>query len=334
MSLGFVSPLSMYTTFAANYGVPIPDVRDKKGYALFLIVQKFLNIFCERIKYEDLPEETENVTANNNILETMIFFAPSLAWFKDETLGLQVLPTTGEYDFTITGMPTSWKVRGANGYERTLNKDNSVLMFNDNSFSIPFLHVMYEAELMADCDMTHRQELKAHRRPLIMEIEEDEKKSANKFVSELTDFKDVIKIRLREQNAKNPRQQPFNTQVFAPAAAEFNGKVFMDDYKEFENRVLTYFGINNVNIEKRERLLTGEISSNDMIIQLNFTSALNSRKEAIGKVNKMFGTNIKVEPNKLYALRAQNLNTQAQQFSRGGDAGGMGNENVQSEEVS
>lgn len=302
---GFMNAWGLFSHFMPTY---LANRNDKSTWAKYLIIQKFLNVFTTRFEYKNLPEETMNIVGENNFIEVMLFFAPSVAWFKDKTLGLQCLPTTGEYDYDIVGKPTRWICRGLNGFEKKLTAENSVLMFNDKSYSVPLLHILYELEFMVELDNTHRQQIRAQRKPMIMELEEDEVKSGQKFLQQLIDFKDVIVTRLRDRKKKEKKNlgiddNPYNTQVF-DTHIEFEGRAFMDDYKEFENRVLTYLGINNVNIEKRERLLTGEISANDMLIQANYTSALSARKEAIEKVNSMFGVSIDVEPRELSTLQS------------------------------
>lgn len=321
------NPFLMFNTYFANFNLKYTNPLDN---CEFLLIQKFLNIFCNRFEYDGLPKETKVGSAQNNILELMMFFSPAVVWFRDDVLGVQCLPVAGDFDYKITGLPTRWRVQGANGYNKEFDETNSSIMFNDSSYSIPFLHTLYEIKFMTECDKTHSQEIFAHRRPIIMEMEEDEKKSGNLFIQKLKDFSNIIKIRLRQKDKGNQRT-PYNTQMFQATEKDFNGKVYMDDFKEFENRILTYYGINNVNIEKRERLLTGEISANDMIIQTNYTSALNARKYAIEKANEMFGTNISIKPSKLMAMQALNLNTQQIQNQPQGVQNGISNQpNVQS----
>lgn len=63
-------------------------------------------------------------------------------------------------------------------------------------------------------------------------------------------------------------------------------------------------GINNENYEKKERMIRDEVNANNQLIQYNFNVALETRQEALEKVNKMFGTNITIERNPLNYERA------------------------------
>jgi hypothetical protein len=58
------------------------------------------------------------------------------------------------------------------------------------------------------------------------------------------------------------------------------------------NEALTYLGISNVNIQKRERLLNDEVHRNMGATIASRYSRLESRRQACEKINKMFGLDI------------------------------------------
>ena len=60
------------------------------------------------------------------------------------------------------------------------------------------------------------------------------------------------------------------------------------------NEAMTIFGVENANVEKRERLVTDEVLSNLGSVQAQRYTMLNSRRQAADKINKMFGTHIEV----------------------------------------
>ena len=61
------------------------------------------------------------------------------------------------------------------------------------------------------------------------------------------------------------------------------------------NEALTYLGISNVNMHKKERLLNDEVTRNMGSTVASRYARLNARKEACKKINAMFGLNIDVE---------------------------------------
>ena len=53
--------------------------------------------------------------------------------------------------------------------------------------------------------------------------------------------------------------------------------------------------MNNCPIDKKERLVTGEVDSNDQQVEVNAEIMLEARKRACDKINEMFGLNVSVE---------------------------------------
>ena len=64
----------------------------------------------------------------------------------------------------------------------------------------------------------------------------------------------------------------------------------LQDYKkEIFNEALTFLGINNIMLEKAERLVTDEANANNELINLNLQAALVPRQKAAEQFNKLFG---------------------------------------------
>lgn len=62
-----------------------------------------------------------------------------------------------------------------------------------------------------------------------------------------------------------------------------------------ENEILTNLGIDNSGVEKKERLLTDEVNSNNDLISYNAHCYIDSLKEFGERVNKVFGVSMKWE---------------------------------------
>lgn len=67
------------------------------------------------------------------------------------------------------------------------------------------------------------------------------------------------------------------------------------DRAEIYNEFLTGFGINNVNIQKKERLVTSEADSNNELIMHNRNKFLAPRQEAARILSEIFGREITVD---------------------------------------
>ena len=69
----------------------------------------------------------------------------------------------------------------------------------------------------------------------------------------------------------------------------------MDDMRKWELKFMTDLGIPNSNTDKKERLITAEVESNDVEVKLWADMALESLKESCKKASKMFGIELSVD---------------------------------------
>ena len=63
---------------------------------------------------------------------------------------------------------------------------------------------------------------------------------------------------------------------------------------QYWNEALTYLGISNTNITKKERMISDEVMRNMGGVIASRYSRLESRRQAVKKINEMFGLEIEV----------------------------------------
>ena len=134
---------------------------------------------------------------------------------------------------------------------------------------------LYEAERTADVN------IKAQKTPVLLLMDEKQRLTMENLYSQYEGNRPVIfgdKNSLGENVIK-----AINTQ------APFIADKIIDYKKEIWNEALTFLGINNIMVDKKERLITDEANSNNELINLNLQSYLAPRQEACRQFNEKFG---------------------------------------------
>ena len=73
----------------------------------------------------------------------------------------------------------------------------------------------------------------------------------------------------------------------------------LEDHKhEIWNEALTYLGIDNANTDKKERLITSEVESNDDLINYYLNCFYKTRKDACDRINEKYNLNVELSLNK------------------------------------
>lgn len=98
-------------------------------------------------EFKNLPEFIDISYLNKQLLRK-----GCVAFFKDEVMGgLLALPYTSIGMLDVYGRPTRIQVIAQNGYNRTLNKDEFVLMYDNNGRYPLWLDIKQYAERLALC---------------------------------------------------------------------------------------------------------------------------------------------------------------------------------------
>ena len=74
--------------------------------------------------------------------------------------------------------------------------------------------------------------------------------------------------------------------------APFNAPGLYDLKVKIMNEYLTYLGISNINVQKKERMISDEVMRNMGGTIASRYSRLNARRQACEQINRMFGLNI------------------------------------------
>ena len=117
--------------------------------------------------------------------------------------------------------------------------------------------------------------------PWILLVDEKQRLALENFLNQYEGNKPAI---LGNKNNLNPE----NFKAIDTRAPYVIDKI-MDYKRQIWNEVLTFLGINNLQDEKKERLIESEINSNNELINLNLQSFFAPRQNACKQFNEKFG---------------------------------------------
>lgn len=233
----------------------------------------------------NLPKEIDE-----RYLELMLCQNGYVCFFKD-----QLVPEVDTYfalqctlggRFNVYNIPTVYQIYTASGYQTRRTAEDSVIIYNNllHSPTVPLL--MYHAYNIANVERTIEINLNQLKRPYIFLVPENQRFTFTKLVNDIKNNQDVI-IGNKDLNLENVL--PINTITPNNTLDLYTLK------KRYYNEALTDMGINNLNVDKKERLVSDEVSSNDEDVLINRNSMLYARKIACKQINEMFGLNIDVK---------------------------------------
>lgn len=134
---------------------------------------------------------------------------------------------------------------------------------------------LYEAERTADVN------IKAQKTPIMVLVDEEQRLLMENLYSQYDGNRPFI--------FGDKKQLGSDVLRAIKTDAPFIADKIIDYKKEIWNEALTFLGINNIIVDKKERLITDEANSNNELINLNLQSYLAPRQEACRQFNEKFG---------------------------------------------
>ena len=249
-------------------------------------LERFKKIALSMFEWVNLPE-----SMNQRYLEECLYYKGQAALLKDDNMGFINTQCCSNGQINIYGLPTALNCYSF-GYSKdkklytglndeNAQKDTCVLVMNTWE-RVPtaatlelFALRLYEAE--RTCDVN----IKAQKTPVLITVDESQRLTMENLYSQYDGNKPMI------FGDKNQLQsgvlKAINTD--APYIAD---KV-TEYKKEIWNEALTFLGINNMAVNKKERLVTDEANYNNELTNLNLQSFLIPRQEAAKQFNELFG---------------------------------------------
>ena len=215
----------------------------------------------------------------SRFLEQSLFDNGRACFVKDDELGFMVLKVNPSDKLNVYNLPTrvmAWSI----GYEKNYDFDDVVYIMN-NELQLPtsqtinlIAYRLYETERTIDTNLI------AQKTPILIE----------------GDTKTILT--LKNVYMQYSGNTPF---IFGNKQFDISNKLnvlktdapYLIDKltihkHELWNEALTYLGIDNANTDKKERLITDEVESNNDLINFYLNCFYKTRKQACELINEKF----------------------------------------------
>lgn len=249
-------------------------------------LDRFKQVALSQFEWINLPE-----SMNADFLEKCLYYFGEASLLKTEDYGFINTKCCTNGKINIYDLPTTLNCF-SNGFQVSrklytgllpnVDEYSSCVLVKNNFDKLPtapsmelFAYRLYQAE--RSCDVN----VKNSKFPLIFAGDESMKLFFSNLYEKYDGNEPVMFI-----DKKQLGEMAFRT---IKTEAPFIVDKLMDYKKEIWNEALTYLGINNIHVQKKERLVSGEVDSNNELINLNLQSRLATRKEACKQFNEYFG---------------------------------------------
>lgn len=250
---------------------------------------------CAIYRWENLPSEIDQ-----RFLELTLFNRGMSVFFRDE-----------EYDafFATMGAPSgqinmyqnplSYIAYGADGFHRNLKAADCVPIWN-NYLRRPDINAMkIYARRLADIDRTIDVNLMTQKMPVFITVPESQRLTVQNMIRQYAGNEPVI---VGADGIFDPSQMNY----LSPGAP-FITPDLLKAKQTVWSEVMTYFGIENTNVSKAERVQSAEVEANNGQIEANRLIRLNCRREACKEINRKYGLDVWCDMNK--DVSTDNMNT-------------------------
>lgn len=243
-------------------------------------IQRLIELAISMFEYKNLPD-----TVDERYLELTLFSDGVAVFFEDEVLGYLALQTVNRGNFDVYRYPKNRRAFSVSGYQKELTDKDSVLIYNNYLHTNTYPLVEYYAKRLWNIDRIIDVNVNAQKTPVLITCSDTQRLSMLNLYQQYDGNAPVI-FGTSDLNVKDLKVLKTDAPYVAQQLYELRTQIW--------NEALTYLGITNVNIQKKERLVSDEVVRSTGGVIASRYSRLESRRQAVEKINEMFGLEIEV----------------------------------------
>ena len=245
-------------------------------------IDRFTELSISMFEWKNLPDSIDE-----RFLELSLFLNGVSVFFKDNELGdYLALKCACNGPFNVYRIPINRRAYAVNGYQNNLTDKDSVLIYNNMIHTNSVRMVRIYAERLYELDRIIEINAKAQKTPVLVLASENQRLTMKNLYMQYDGNQPFI---FGDKNLDWQNLKAISTE--APYVAD---KIYELKTRTW-NEALTYLGISNLSVQKKERLVSDEVIRSQGGTIASRYSRLESRRKACREINKMFGLNIDVD---------------------------------------
>ena len=260
-----------------------------KTYLLKYWELELTNVVLNLFKWEGLPKEI-NATA----MEKSIMLGGYCIFFKDKSLDKYFALPGSLTGVDVYGYPTRAKPIPKNGSivfnELSIEKE-CCLIYANKTRTTAINHITEYADKLSDIDLAIKMNTLAMKHPVMIKTSEQTKES---FETLMHQYEDNYYLIIGDKSLA--LDSSVDTLKLDVSAQEILSLQLQKD--TLKNEFYQLFGVAGT-VEKRERIVSGEMNAQMEQIGINREIWLGERLRAIKQINERFGLDVSVDFNKL-----------------------------------
>lgn len=258
-------------------------------------------------EWQNLPE-----TIDQRFLEMCLFSDGMCIFFQDEVLGYLSLQCMIGGKLNVYRIPMERRAYATNGYQRELDETNSVIIFNNYLHTNSMLDVEMFSKRLYNLDRAIDVNANAQKTPVLIQCDESQRLTMKNLYKQYEGNEPFI-FGSKGLDANGLKVLQTGAPYVADKLYELKAQIW--------NEALTYLGISNINVVKKERMITDEVTRNQGGTVASRYSRLESRRQACKQINEMFGLDIWVDYREDFQdiEEQENENEEEEKEYRGGE---------------
>lgn len=251
-------------------------------YKLMLIARALFD-------WENLPNNMDE-----RWIEKYLFTSGKCIFYKDPKLGFMVAGLAQQGGVNCYGDPTDvYPVAENYVYDgpKLVNGENCYIIRNNDLMLPNFPVVRHYAFKLTNIDRAIDVNIEAQKTPILVRCSDKQRLSLKNAINQRRDNEPVI----WSTDQSNIGDMVSTLELNAPP-------VFKDLQTQKHmvlNEVFTDLGINNANMDKRERMVANEVEANNEQVKASEDVMLKVREQACKEINRIFNLDISVKRRKL-----------------------------------